>query len=167
MIRELNGSEGRRAVPGGVTLIEGVDRHDDQAMRAFYEVNTRSFPNDDDPSPFEVWRNAWVAATTTPYDDWILIRAGDEPIGALMAADASADSGGWVDTVAVVPDHRGRGLGQLLLDHAFGRFWQQGRGWAGLGYNTANLAAGRCYAVVGMRTAYEYHVWRLEVRARG
>ena len=57
---------------------------------------------------------------------WLLARDGGSPVGALTAS--AGDDVGWVDWLAVLGSHRGRGIGSALLRRAFATFAERGLG---------------------------------------
>ncbi len=79
--------------------------------------------------------------------------AGDDLAGAALCY-VREDGTGWVNTLAVAREQRGRGLGTALLRAAFAAFWQRGITRVGLGVDAASLTgAQRLYERVGMRVA--------------
>ncbi|WP_201391081.1 GNAT family N-acetyltransferase [Ktedonobacter sp. SOSP1-85] len=69
----------------------------------------------------------------------------------------SAGPVGWVNTLAVAREWRGRGVGLALLQHAFGEFARRGLQRASLSVDAQNLTgATRLYQRAGMRKTREY-----------
>ncbi|MEU9556298.1 GNAT family N-acetyltransferase [Streptomyces fumanus] len=94
------------------------------------------------------WSLVWIAAT----DD-----LGDA--GFLLARDDRAAMG-WIRSLGVRREARGRGLGGLLLRHAFAAFAARGRDTVGLGVDTANTTgAPRLYGRHGMTVHYAVDTW--------
>lgn len=72
---------------------------------------------------------------------------------------------GYVASLAVLPSHRGRGLGKALLLTAFNEFYRRGQKGAALGVDVDSLTgATRLYEGVGMRPGSRYALWELEIR---
>jgi ribosomal protein S18 acetylase RimI-like enzyme len=64
---------------------------------------------------------------------------------------------GWIKDLAVAPSARGRGLGESLLRHAFGRLYGRGARRVGLKVDAHNpTSALRLYERVGMRVVKRY-----------
>ena len=94
---------------------------------------------------------------------WFLATEGDEPAG--VALCSVAEGIGWVDTLAVRPAWRRRGLGLALLRHAFGELRGRGLRRVGLGVDAANpTGATRLYQRAGMRVAHQYATYSKELR---
>ncbi|MEV5545906.1 GNAT family N-acetyltransferase [Streptomyces sp. NPDC052309] len=94
------------------------------------------------------WSLVWIAAT----DD-----LGDA--GFLLARD-DREAMGWIRSIGVLSEARGRGLGGFLLRHAFAGFAARGRATVGLGVDTANATgAPRLYGRHGMTVHYAVDTW--------
>jgi ribosomal protein S18 acetylase RimI-like enzyme len=98
----------------------------------------------------------WVAFMTDhdSFDPayWFLAEDGGELAGVCLAWKE-----GWIKDLAVVPAARGRGLGELLLRHAFARLYERGVRRVGLKVDANNpTSALRLYERVGMRVAKRY-----------
>jgi mycothiol synthase len=64
---------------------------------------------------------------------------------------------GWIKDLAVAPAARGRGLGELLLRHAFARLFERGVQRVGLKVDAANpTSALQLYERVGMQVVKRY-----------
>jgi mycothiol synthase len=93
--------------------------------------------------------------------DSIGVRDGGELVAlALLGASVliAEDDLLWVAQLAVVREHRARGLGRALLVHAFGVAWRAGLRHVGLSTDSRTGARG-LYEHVGMRvtrTSWEY-----------
>ncbi|OQR66065.1 GNAT family N-acetyltransferase [Streptomyces maremycinicus] len=94
------------------------------------------------------WSLVWIAGTDA---------AGDA--GFLMARDDRAAMG-WIRSIGVLREARGRGLAGLLLRHAFAAFAARGRDTVGLGVDTSNTTgAPGLYARHGMVLHYAVDTW--------
>ncbi|MEU3254303.1 GNAT family N-acetyltransferase [Streptomyces sp. NPDC006997] len=94
------------------------------------------------------WSLAWIVST----DD-----LGD--VGFLFARN-DRESMGWIRGLGVLATARGRGLGGLLLRHAFAAFADRGRDTVGLGVDTANsTGAPQLYGRNGMTVHYAVDTW--------
>jgi ribosomal protein S18 acetylase RimI-like enzyme len=78
----------------------------------------------------------------------------DQIVGAAFLIVYPGDTG-WVQQIAVRKDHRGRGLGRALLQHAFGEFFRRGERRAGLSTDS-RTGARTLYEHVGMRVTSSY-----------
>ncbi len=112
----------------------------------------------------------WVAE---PYDSWkrrldrptfdpsltFFATHGLQEIGALIADERIGM--GWVTTLGVLEEWRGRGLGELLLRHAFAAFARRGWTRTGLSVDSSNeTGATRLYERVGMRVVRQFDAYR-------
>ncbi len=107
------------AAPGGIE-IGGVDRSRD--LPAIHAILVAAFAEDpaDHPEPFDEWVQEHEASPSHDPSLWLLARDGGMPVGALIAS--AGDDGGWVDWLAVLPSHRGRGIAAALLNRSFAAF---------------------------------------------
>ena len=99
-------SQGRRPT---ASRSAGSRQPDD--LEAIHGILEAAFADDPGhhPEPFDRWVEEH---TTSPsYDPtlWLLARDGDVPVGVLTAS--AGDDVGWVDYLAVLGSHRGRGIG--------------------------------------------------------
>ena len=116
----------------------------------------------DDPGentgPFDQWA---AELTTGPaYDPtlWLLARDQGVPVGALTAS--AGDDVGWVDYLAVLDSHRGRGVGSALLRRAFATFADRGLARVRLNVDAENVTgATAVYERVGMRVVNRWDLW--------
>ncbi|MFD3497857.1 GNAT family N-acetyltransferase [Streptomyces sp. NPDC058676] len=99
------------------------------------------------------WSLVWIIST----DD-----LGD--VGFLIARD-DREAMGWIRSIGVVRETRGRGLGGFLLRHAFAAFTGRGRDAVGLGVDTANATgAPELYARGGMGVHYAVDTWEVTLK---
>jgi ribosomal protein S18 acetylase RimI-like enzyme len=90
---------------------------------------------------------------------WLLARDGRSPVGALTAS--AGDEVGWVDYLAVLGSHRGRGIGSALLRRAFATFAARGLERLRLNVDAGNVTgATAVYERVGMRVVNRWDLWR-------
>jgi mycothiol synthase len=62
---------------------------------------------------------------------------------------------GWISSIGVVPEERGRGIGRALLLRSLAEFWSRGERRVGLAVDAANeTGATRLYESVGMGIAF-------------
>jgi GNAT superfamily N-acetyltransferase len=140
------------ALPDGISIgpfVPGEERIVHRVIDdAFAEWGSRP------PMPFEEWRT-WVLGRRG-FEPWMLpvVVGGDEIVGAAFLIRYPNDMG-WVQQIAVRADHRGRGLGRALLQHAFGEFWRRGETVTGLSTDS-RTGARTLYEHVGMRTTHSF-----------
>jgi GNAT superfamily N-acetyltransferase len=140
------------SLPEGVT-IRPFEPGEEQAVHrviedAFAEWESRP------PNPYEWWR-PW-ALGRRGFEPWMLpvVVDGDEIVGAAFLLHYPNDAG-WVQQLAVRGDHRGRGLGRALLQHAFGEFFRRGERITGLSTDS-RTGARTLYEHVGMHLKSSY-----------
>lgn len=144
-----------------------------------YGVAIRPMRPGEERATFQVVENAfneWEGRQPSTYDDWAaptLLRPGFQPWHALVAADSDEVVGvcmlgvsgdlAWVRELAVRRDHRGRGIGRLLLTEAFDRGRAAGATEFELATDTRTGALG-LYESVGMKIATTYLHFTLQLR---
>jgi ribosomal protein S18 acetylase RimI-like enzyme len=110
------------------------------------------------------WDETYVPFT---HDDWLAFMTAHksfDPACWFLAAVEGELAGvcltwkeGWIKDLAVAPAARGRGLGELLLRHAFARLHERGVLRVGLKVDADNpTSAFRLYERVGMRVVKRY-----------
>ena len=133
---------------------------DEEELRRFHEVLEVGFAHTPGHVPeFSAWRDTLRDST---WDEWFVATGGDGSIvGVLQSSDQSVGNDeGWIKNLAVLPEHRGTGLGRALLLTALSKYTEKNRKWAGLGVDLANpTGAYRLYASVGMTPVYEADVY--------
>lgn len=95
---------------------------------------------------------------------WVVARAGEEVCGVALCTAGQFDMG-FVNSLAVRPPWRRRGLGLALLRQAFAWFWERGEQRVGLGVDTENPTdAVRLYERAGMRAVWQADVYQKLLR---
>ncbi len=128
-----------------------------EAVHAIVEAAFADDPGEN-TEPFEQW--AAEHATGPAYDPtlWLLARDGGVPVGALTGS--AGDDVGWVDYLAVLGSHRGRGIGSALLRRAFATFADRGLPRVRLNVDAENVTgATAVYERVGMRVVNRWDLW--------
>ena len=107
-------TEGAR--PDGVTIRTFETGRDE---RTFWEVAETSFEGHYGhvPSPFESWEAEWYQAHDWNPDGVLLAEREGAVVGELAWVEAGAD--GYIASVGVLEEHRGRGIATALLRAAF------------------------------------------------
>jgi ribosomal protein S18 acetylase RimI-like enzyme len=94
---------------------------------------------------------------------WLVSTEDLGDVGFLIARD-DREAMGWIRSLGVVREARGRGLGGLLLRQAFAAFAARGRDTVGLGVDTENTTgAPELYARNGMSVHYAVDTWEIVV----
>jgi mycothiol synthase len=142
--------------PAGIT-IGGIEPPDD--LRAVHAILESAFAEDpgDHPEPFDRWREEHVTSPSFDPSLWLLASDGEVPVGALTA---SAGDGGWVDWLAVLASHRGRGIGLALLHRSFAAFAERGMQRVMVNVDAENVTgATAVYERAGMRVVNAWDLW--------
>jgi len=146
--------------PAGVRVRACADEADRKQAHALYQA---AFAEhfDFQPRSYE----QWLADIHADRLDWSLVwlvsteDLGD--VGFLIARD-DREAMGWIRSLGIVREARGRGLGGLLLRQAFAAFAARGRDTAGLGVDTENATgAPALYARNGMSVHYAVDTWEI------
>jgi ribosomal protein S18 acetylase RimI-like enzyme len=147
------------ADPDGVIVRPARNEDDLRAARA---VLDESFAGHwmFEPEPFDEWRahlDGMAGATLLAMD-------ADGVVGAVTSMPTS--HAGWIEELGVREASRGRGVGALLLRHAFARLAEAGAREVRLNMDADNgTGATRLYERVGMRVRREWVVYEKRVTA--
>lgn len=131
-----------------------------------YELYQASFAEhfDFQPRGYEQWLHDVDAAGL----DWSLVWiVGTDDLGdaGFLLARNDREAMGWIRSIGVLREARGRGLAGLLLRHAFAAFAARGRDVVGLGVDTSNATgAPELYARNGMTVHYAVDTWEAVLR---
>ncbi|MEV1067941.1 GNAT family N-acetyltransferase [Streptomyces sp. NPDC050263] len=100
--------------------------------------------------------------------DWSLVwivTADDLGDAGFLLARNDREAMGWIRSIGVLREARGRGLAGLLLRHAFAAFAARGRDTVGLGVDTSNTTgAPQLYARSGMTVHFAVDTWEAVLR---
>jgi GNAT superfamily N-acetyltransferase len=110
------------------------------------------------PEPFDTFVEE--EATGPRFDPalWLLAKDGEQAVGALTAS-FSGDRG-WVDYLAVLASHRGRGVGAALLRRSFATLARPGVERVLVNVDAENpTGATDLYERVGMRIVKRWDQW--------
>jgi len=143
--------------PEGITARAFV-RHQDEDI--VYEVRKEAYA--------DMWRALSVPRDVyfyymiegDPHFDpalWFLAQEGEDVVGICLCSGIHNGDPqmGWVKSLAVRRQWRGRGVGTALLAHAFGEFYRRGKRIAGLHVDSASpTGATRLYERAGMQPAH-------------
>lgn len=150
------------AEPGVVLRVCG---RDEDLLRAAHAVKEAAFVDHFGtvPQTFEEWRNDLAARSVTDWSQVWVAQLDGRPVGMLLANNAfvPTDNAGYVQTLAVHPSERGRGMAKLLLRTSFAEMRRRGRTQAILDVDSNNATgAVDLYESVGMRPIQPVDVWR-------
>ncbi|MET0426139.1 MAG: GNAT family N-acetyltransferase [Actinoplanes sp.] len=151
--------------PPGV-VVRPVRPDDEPEMRAFHGVIEQAFLDSDHHSTdYETWRKQVSNESVVSWDEWFVAEVDGTIAGVLQSSDGGAeDNEGWVKRLAVLREHRKRGIGEALLRRAFAVYAAKGRDRAGLGVDLANpTKAARLYHAVGMTPLYQANIYQRTV----
>ncbi|MFB4263467.1 GNAT family N-acetyltransferase [Nonomuraea sp. GTA35] len=149
------------ALPG-LTLHPGED---EEVRREAYRVHQEGFAEHFGfvPVSYEQWYERRQASSATDWSQLTLARLGGRPAAVLIGNNQflSDEECGYVATLAVLPEHRGRGLGRFLLRHAFAADAARGRKGTILHVDSNNTTpALGLYESAGMRLVMAIDVWQ-------
>ncbi|MEV0628786.1 GNAT family N-acetyltransferase [Nonomuraea wenchangensis] len=150
------------APPAGLTLHSGES---EEVRREAHRVHQEGFAEHFGfvPATYEHWYERRQAQNATDWSQLALARIDGRPAGVMIGSDQFLpDQGcGYVATLAVLPDFRGRGLGRFLLQHAFAADAARGRKGTILHVDSNNTTpALDLYESAGMRPVMAIDVWR-------
>ncbi|MEV6172488.1 GNAT family N-acetyltransferase [Streptomyces sp. NPDC051954] len=144
--------------PPGVRLRACTEEADRVRVHALYQAGfAQHF--DFQPRTYRQWLHDIDAETLDWSLVWIVSAEDSGDVGFLIARD-DREAMGWIRSIGVLREARARGLGGLLLRHAFAAFATRGRDTVGLGVDTANATgAPGLYARHGMTVHYAVDTW--------
>jgi ribosomal protein S18 acetylase RimI-like enzyme len=125
---------------------------------SIHAVSNAAFADhfDSTPLPFERWLEFMTGPTSAP-DQWTVVEHGGGIVGFAIGSNRYAEGdAGYVASLAVLREHRGRGLATQLLHARFADDARLGRRATLLHCDSENLTgATRIYERVGMRVDQE------------
>ncbi|TYB51492.1 GNAT family N-acetyltransferase [Nonomuraea sp. PA05] len=150
------------AAPPGLTLHSGGS---DEVRREAHRVHQEGFAEHFGfvQVSYEQWYERRQASSSTDWSQLTLARLDGRPAALLVGNDQFLlDEGcGYVATLAVLPEYRGRGLGRFLLRHAFAADAARGRKGTILHVDSNNTTpALGLYESAGMRLVMAIDVWQ-------
>lgn len=150
-------------LPAGVEIVDGLA---EEHVRSTYDVLGAAFDDhwNHTTRPFD----EWFAFFDQPYLDrsgWALVLVDGVPAAACVLDDSRREiDEGYVRSLGVLREFRGRGLATLLLRRAFARYAAEGRAGVQLGVDsTSPTGADRLYRNVGMYPHRVIDAWSLPV----
>ncbi|MEU0409462.1 GNAT family N-acetyltransferase [Streptomyces griseorubiginosus] len=144
--------------PAGVRVRSCADEADRRQVHALYQA-TFAEHFDFQPRSYEQWLQDIHADRLDWSLVWLVSAEDLGDVGFLIARD-DREAMGWIRSLGVVREARGRGVGGLLLRQAFAAFAARGRSTVGLGVDTENATgAPALYARNGMSVHYAVDTW--------
>ncbi|HEX2771483.1 MAG TPA: GNAT family N-acetyltransferase [Micromonosporaceae bacterium] len=169
MRRSLAGVPPEAPPPPSGVLIRPVESSNEDELQLFHRILDTAFRDTPDyqPRTYEQWREQVAVLPTVAWDEWFIAFVDGESAGILQSADQALDQNeGWVKNLAVLREHRRRGVGRALLGRAFACYAAKGREYAGLGVDLSNpTEAARLYYAMGMSASYEADIFERTVEA--
>ena len=150
MGRALDGSARPGRLPEGIRMRPLDVALDGAAVHALDDLAFSTVP-DYNPSTLEQFREQHLVAHDLDPGLSGIAEAGGAIVGFVLTRVWSEERAGFVDVLAVHPDHQGRGLGSALLRQAFTVYAAAGLREAQLGVASDNPRAFELYERVGMR----------------
>jgi ribosomal protein S18 acetylase RimI-like enzyme len=150
------------AVPPLPQGVEILDAHAEPLRRTAYEVQTTSFHDhwDHVTRPYDEWFGFFDHSSLDP-NGWWLLTVDGAPAAVCILDDSRADSGdGYVRSLGVLREFRGRGLARLLLQRAFTYYRERGFDGVQLGVDSESpTGANHLYESVGMSPHRVIDAW--------
>jgi mycothiol synthase len=157
------------ASPAVPTLPQGIELrpfNKDKHARAVLDAQNDAFRDQwgSHAMEFEGWSLRKFGHKDFDPSLWLIAWDGDQIAG--FSQNRFRMGIGWVGTLGVRAAWRKRGLGEALLLHSFGNFYQRGIKTIGLGVDASNpTGATRLYQKVGMHIASQFLTYEKELRA--
>ena len=154
---------GTAPLPDGVAIL---DAHADPLRRTAYDVQTTAFHDhwNHVTRPYDEWFDAFDQPYLDP-DGWWLLTVDDVPAAVCILDDSLRDiREGYVRSLGVLRDFRGRGLARLLLERALDYYRRRGLVGVQLGVDSESpTGAHHLYESVGMSPHRVIDSWRRPV----
>lgn len=163
MVRDLDGRESPPTPPDGVRL-RPLDVEADGAE--VHALDDRSFSANADytPSSLEQFAEEHLEKHDLASALSVIAEVDDAIAGFLLTRVWREQAAGFVDILAVHPDHQGRGIGSTLLRQAFASYGADGLTEAQLGVASDTPRAFELYERVGMRQKFRFDVYERAAR---
>ena len=163
MVRGLTGLAAPAPGPDGVSFRSLDLDADAAAVHALDDLSFSTVP-DYNPSTLEQFREEHLAAHDHDPGLSVIAEADGAIAGFALTRVWSDKRTGFVDVLAVHPDHQGRGLASALLRQAFTGYAAAGLREAELGVATDNPRALALYERIGMRRKFRFDVYERAAR---
>ena len=157
---ELNAPPEVAHWPEGVTVRSFIPEQD--ALNT-YEVYEAAFAEHwgHIQRPFEEWQQRRLTGINS--DLWFLAEAAGQIAGISLGKHQSGMA--EINTLGVIADWRGKGVGIALLQYSFSEFYRRGHRVARLGVDSQNATgATRLYQRAGMSIERQYNLYQKKIR---
>lgn len=158
-----NSEQVTTSFPPGYLIEEYV--HSDSALQEVYQVQSTAFQDyyDFNPISFENWQK-WFEEPMNDSSTWRLVRKDGQLVGYIMGNKRfETENYGYVASIGVLREHRGKGIARALLLDMFLRDKNRGLRGTLLHGDSANpTGAMKLYSSVGMKTDRVYLGYRKE-----
>jgi mycothiol synthase len=158
MARPLDRGVTALDLPEGVTL-RPLDPDGD--ARALHALDAESFGSLPDyvPESYEMFVQEHLRTHDIAPELSLVAEDGGEIVAFLIARRWQHEASGYVDLLAVAPGHQRRGIGTVLLTHAFAAFAEARLTQAQLAVASDNPSALRVYEAAGMGPRFRFDVF--------
>ncbi len=132
--------------------------------QAVHTLNQEAFADhwQYNPQSYEVWLRRTVGSDAFDPELWLLATHGDRLVGESLSYIYSGQ--GYVDSLSVLPEFRGRGVAAQLLSRSFALFKDRGLSTVALHVDAQNpTGATRLYERVGMHIDRVYDLYGRKV----
>jgi mycothiol synthase len=162
MVRALDGVQAPVVAPEGVQIRPLEVERDAEAVHALDDVSFAANP-DYSPHSLPEFVDEHLPAHDLRPELSGVAELGDRMIGVALCRHWVQEQVGFVDVLAVHPDHQRRGLGSALLRNSFAGFAAAGLREAQLGVASDNPRALALYERVGMHARFQTDVYERPV----
>jgi mycothiol synthase len=162
MLTPLTGAAPPPPAPAGVEICAfDVDRD----LEAAHRVDDRAFASDPSYEPESVvhFAEEHVYASDCAPELSLVATDQDRLVGFLLSRRLAREGAGYVDVLAVDPDHQRRGVGLALLLTAWAAYADAGLRTAQLNVSSANPRALRLYESAGMTPRFRHDIYERPV----
>jgi mycothiol synthase len=162
MVAPVEGAGPATGALAGVSLRPVDVERDGVALHALDAASFAGAP-DYVPQPWPEFSEEHLGAHDFDAGLSRIVEHGGTIVGFLLARRRTHEAVGYVDILAVHPDHQRRGLGSALLTSAFAAFAAAGLREAQLGVASDNPGALRVYERAGMRPRLQFDIYERPV----
>jgi mycothiol synthase len=164
LARSLEGSLPSPPAPDGLRLRCVEEERDAAALHAIDAASFAGAP-DYKPESLELFREEHLEAHDFDAGLSVIAERGPEIVGFLIARRLEGEPVGFVDLLAVAPEHQRQGVGTVLLETAFAGFAAAGLRHAQLMVASDNARAVRVYERAGMTVQLQFDIYERPVSA--
>lgn len=157
MAIELQSEPEVKPLPDGIELRPLDIETDLPSVFTVYEESFAEHWTGGAPRLYEQWKESSLGYGFEPRL-WMLAYRGERLVG--VSLGLNFPDSGWIRTVGVLKEERGRGLATALLTLQFGEFWRLGTTKIGLGVDSENTTGALdLYLKAGMHVSRSFDAW--------